>query len=164
MAGAAARDHRYDVVVLGTGAAGLTAAVRAAADGARVGLFERAEEVGGTSAWSGGVAWLPNNRHEAEAGFADSRDEVLTYLESLSHGLIERPMIEAFADTAPEVVDWLEANTLGLYAAGNAMGSIMGMTYGGHGGTLGPDLVFGYLAGRHAAARAAAGGHSGDGR
>jgi len=41
----------------------------------------------------------------------------------------------------------------GLYAAGNAMGSIMGMTYGGHGGTLGPGLVFGYLAGRHAAAR-----------
>jgi 3-oxosteroid 1-dehydrogenase len=108
---AAPHDHRYDVVVLGTGAAGLTAAVRAAADGARVALFERAEQVGGTSAWSGGVAWLPNNRHEAEAGFADSREEVLTYLESLSHGLIERPMIEAYADTAPEVVDWLEAHT-----------------------------------------------------
>jgi predicted oxidoreductase len=42
----------------------------------------------------------------------------------------------------------------GLYAAGNAMGSVMGMTYGGHGGTLGPGLVFGYLAGRHAAGRA----------
>jgi succinate dehydrogenase/fumarate reductase flavoprotein subunit len=39
----------------------------------------------------------------------------------------------------------------GLYAAGNAMGSVMGMTYGGHGGTLGPGLVFGYLSGRHAA-------------
>ena len=39
----------------------------------------------------------------------------------------------------------------GLYAAGNAMGSVMGMTYGGAGGTLGPALVFGYLAGRHAA-------------
>ena len=54
-------------------------------------------------------------------------------------------------DVDGEVID-------GLYAAGNAMGSIMGMTYGGHGGTLGPGLVFGYLAGRHAAARAAAGG------
>jgi 3-oxosteroid 1-dehydrogenase len=42
----------------------------------------------------------------------------------------------------------------GLYAAGNAMGSVMGMTYGGHGGTLGPGLVFGYLSGRHAAALA----------
>jgi hypothetical protein len=39
----------------------------------------------------------------------------------------------------------------GLYAAGNAMGSVMGMTYGGAGGTLGPGMVFGFLAGRHAA-------------
>lgn len=103
--------REYDVVVLGTGAAGLTAAVRAAADGAQVGLFERAETVGGTTAWSGGVAWLPNNRHELDAGFADSLDDVLTYLMSLSHGLIERPMIEAFARTAPEVVDWLAQHT-----------------------------------------------------
>ncbi len=41
----------------------------------------------------------------------------------------------------------------GLYAAGNAMASAMGMTYGGAGGTLGPAIVFGYLAGRDAAAR-----------
>jgi succinate dehydrogenase/fumarate reductase flavoprotein subunit len=54
---------------------------------------------------------LPNNRHEVEAGFVDSVADVLTYLMSLSHGLIERPMIEAFARTAPEVVDWLEQHT-----------------------------------------------------
>jgi len=52
----AARGDEYDVVVLGTGAAGLTAAARAAAEGARVALFERAGTVGGTSAWSGGAA------------------------------------------------------------------------------------------------------------
>jgi 3-oxosteroid 1-dehydrogenase len=47
--------EEYDVVVLGTGATGLAAALRAAA----VGLFENADTVGGTTAWSGGVSWLP---------------------------------------------------------------------------------------------------------
>ena len=111
MAGQGSGHDEYDVVVLGTGAAGLTAAVRAAAAGARVGLFEKADTVGGTSAWSGGTVWLPNSRHEAEAGVRDSREEVLTYLLSLSHGLTERPLVEAYADTAPEVAAWLEDNT-----------------------------------------------------
>ena len=111
MAGQGTGHDEYDVVVLGTGAAGLTAAVRAAAAGARVGLFEKADTVGGTSAWSGGTVWLPNSRHEAEAGVRDSREEVLSYLLSLSHGLMERPLVEAYADTAPEVAAWLEDNT-----------------------------------------------------
>ena len=42
----------FDVVVLGTGAAGLTAAIRASAQGADVGLFEKADKIGGTAAWS----------------------------------------------------------------------------------------------------------------
>ena len=106
-----AGNSEYDVVVLGSGAAGLTAAVRAAAGGARVGLFEKAATVGGTSAWSGGTVWLPNSRHEVKAGFTDSREDVVTYLLSLSHGLLERPLVEAYADTAPEVAAWLEDNT-----------------------------------------------------
>jgi succinate dehydrogenase/fumarate reductase flavoprotein subunit len=59
--------------VLGSGAAGLTAAVGAAAAGAKVGLLEKAEKVGGTSARSGGTVWLPNSRHEVESGLNDSR-------------------------------------------------------------------------------------------
>ena len=58
-------------------------------------------------------------------------------------------------DAQGRVLD-VDGNVIeGLYAAGNAMGSVMGMTYGGHGGTLGPGLVFGYLSGRHAAAASA---------
>ena len=54
-------------------------------------------------------------------------------------------------DTNGCVVDVDGRPIVGLYAAGNVMGSVMGMTYGGAGGTLGPAMVFGFLAGRHAA-------------
>lgn len=85
--------------------------MRAAAGGARVGLFEKADLVGGTSAWSGGTVWLPNSRQSAAAGFLDSRADVVTYLMSLSHGLLEPSLVEVYADTAPEVAGWLEDNT-----------------------------------------------------
>lgn len=101
----------FDVVVLGTGAAALTAAIRAAAEGARVGLFEKADTVGGTSAWSGGMIWIPMNPHMAELGVEDSREEVLTYLGSLSHGLIDMDLAAALIDAGPEMVTWLERNT-----------------------------------------------------
>ena len=79
----------FDVVVLSTGAAGLTAAIRASAQGADVGLFEKADRIGGTAAWSGGMAWIPGNPHMAAAGATDSRAEALTYLTSLSNGMID---------------------------------------------------------------------------
>ena len=54
-------------------------------------------------------------------------------------------------DSNAQVLDLDGVPIPGLYAAGNVMASVMGMTYGGGGGTLGPAMVFGYLAGRHAA-------------
>ena len=84
--------EEFDVLVLGTGAAGLTAAVTAAEFGARVGIFEKADTVGGTSAWSGGQIWIPNNPHELAIGKPDSREEALTYLMSLAHGMIDERM------------------------------------------------------------------------
>jgi 3-oxosteroid 1-dehydrogenase len=57
-------------------------------------------------------------------------------------------------DPNAQVLDVDGAPIRGLYATGNAMASVMGMTYGGAGGTLGPAMVFGYLAGRHAARKA----------
>src|SRR5579859_7921180 len=100
-----------DVVVLGTGAAGLTAALAAHDAGARVALFEKHDKVGGTTGLSGGVAWLPINKYAAAAGVNDSRDEALAYLNSLSNGMLVAELAEAFVDTGPEVIDWLEAAT-----------------------------------------------------
>ena len=100
-----------DVVVLGTGASGLVAALAAAEQGASVALFEKGSQVGGTSAISGGTCWVPNNRHMAEAGIADSREDALAYLASLSHGMIDATMAEVLVDEGPKVIEWIETNT-----------------------------------------------------
>ncbi|MGI5159184.1 FAD-dependent oxidoreductase [Microbispora sp. CA-102843] len=101
----------YDVVVLGTGASGLTAALAAASDGASVGLLEKADRIGGTTALSGGVVWLPDNKYAAEAGVGDSREQALTYLRSLSNGSMLPEMVEAFVDNVAPLLDWLERET-----------------------------------------------------
>ena len=101
----------HDVVVLGTGAAGLVAALAAHEAGATVGLYEKGEMVGGTTALSGGIVWVPNNPHMAPAGLSDSRDEALRYLDSLSLGMIDPAMAETLIDTGPEAVAWLEERT-----------------------------------------------------
>jgi 3-oxosteroid 1-dehydrogenase len=104
-------ESSYDVVVLGTGASGLTAALTAAGHGASVGLFEKGHQVGGTSAKSGGMIWIPGNHLLDGLGLTDSREEVLTYLQSLSHGMILDELAEAFVDGGPEMLRWLEDNT-----------------------------------------------------
>ena len=98
----------YDVVVLGSGAAGLTAALAAAREGASVGLFEKADLLGGSSAISGGVPWIPLNHHQDEAGITDSRDEALAYLASLSLDRMRPEMAETFVDNGRDTIQWLE--------------------------------------------------------
>lgn len=103
--------EEVDVVVLGTGAAGLTAAVMAHDGGARVAVFEKAHQVGGTTAWSGGQVWIPNNPHMASVGVEDSREQALTYIMSLSRDMLEPRLVEAFVDAGPPMVEHLEAKT-----------------------------------------------------
>ena len=104
-------DLEVDVAVLGSGASGTTAAILAADNGAEVALLERAETVGGTTAISGGVLWLPNNHHMAEAGIEDSREDALAYLNSLSLGMMDDELVETLVDTGPEMLRYMEENT-----------------------------------------------------
>lgn len=99
----------FDVVILGSGAAGLTAAVTAAVGGTKVGVFEKSHELGGTSTWSGGQVWIPNNPHQGEIGVTDSKDEALRYLRSLSRGLMDERLITAYLDAGPDMVSFLDA-------------------------------------------------------
>ena len=69
-----------DLVVVGSGAAGLTGALVAALGGARVTVLEKTDLIGGTTAISGGGAWVPCNPVMAEIGLEDSREDALTYL------------------------------------------------------------------------------------
>lgn len=101
----------YDVVVLGTGAAGLVAAVAAADAGASVGVFEKADRIGGTTALSGGTTWIPVNPHQDAVGVSDCRADALAYLESLSHGMIDPLLAAVLVDTGPELIRWLERAT-----------------------------------------------------
>ena len=111
--------HDYDVIVLGTGAAGLTAAISAHEVGARVGVFEKADMVGGTTAWSGGQVWIPNNPHMADLGISDSREQAIEYIMSLSRDMLDQRLIEAYVDAGPEMVTFLELNTpVQFYAVG----------------------------------------------
>ena len=103
--------RQVDVVVLGTGASGLTAALAAHGHGASVLVLEKSDKVGGTSAWSGGMIWIPNNPLMRAAGIEDSKEAALTYLAALSHGLIDRELAAAFVDAGPEMVTWLQAHT-----------------------------------------------------
>lgn len=99
--------NSYDVIVLGSGAAGLTAALAAGLQGATVGLFEKAHVLGGTTALSGGGCWVPNTSQMHAAGYDDSRDEALTYLASLGSGTIAPDFAEVFVDEGPAAFDWL---------------------------------------------------------
>jgi 3-oxosteroid 1-dehydrogenase len=100
-----------DVAVLGSGAAGLVAAIAAADLGADVALFEKSDLIGGTSAISGGIIWMPNNHLQAAAGVVDSRADALAYLDSLALGQIDSDLAATFVDTGPEMLAYLDERT-----------------------------------------------------
>src|SRR3979411_3187327 len=72
----------YDVVVIGAGAGGMTAAAVAAAEGLSVLVIEKTEFVGGTTPWSGGVGWSPVNAKRRQAGLPDGLSDAANYLAS----------------------------------------------------------------------------------
>jgi succinate dehydrogenase/fumarate reductase flavoprotein subunit len=104
-------DVEADVVVIGSGAAGLTAALAAHEGGAKVVVLEKASTIGGASAVSGGVMWVPNNHHMAEVGIADSRADAIAYVTRLADGRSDDRLIATFLDTAPEMLRFIEAST-----------------------------------------------------
>ena len=84
-------DTVADVVVVGTGVAGMAAAVAAASRGASVVVLERSAFTGGTTAKSGGVLWIPNNPLMRERGLVDDRADALRYLARTAYPTLYNP-------------------------------------------------------------------------
>lgn len=108
-------ERTVDVLVVGTGAAGLTAAVTARKAGLDVLVVEKEPVFGGTTATSGGVLWVPGNRHSAAVqkatGKTDSIDTARRYLQEECGNYIDAERVETYLATAPRMVDFLEEET-----------------------------------------------------
>lgn len=101
----------YDVVVVGSGVAGMTTALIAAKLGLSVLLLEKSLLFGGTTAYSGGAAWIPNNAYQKQAGIKDTRERAKTYLQAALGDRYPTPLIDAFVATAAQAVRFLEEHS-----------------------------------------------------
>ncbi|MCB1383477.1 MAG: FAD-dependent oxidoreductase, partial [Notoacmeibacter sp.] len=101
----------FDVAVLGSGAAGMAAAVFAALEGAKVLLVERTEYLGGTSAYSAATTWVPNTRFSAEVGASDSLENVRGFLDRAVANRSSAAMREAFLVNGPDAIHTLHDRT-----------------------------------------------------
>lgn len=105
-------DREADVVVLGSGGAAMTAAISAHDFGAtEVVILEKSGMVGGTTAMSGGMLWIPNNPYQREAGIADSDDDIVAYLDALAPGQLDPETLGAFMESGPEMIRYFMDKT-----------------------------------------------------
>ena len=101
-------DKEVDLLVLGSGAAGLTAALTGAAEGQDVLLLEKSDYIGGTTAYSAGTVWAPDNKFQRKAGITDDRAKVERYLDTLVGEKSDKDMRMAYVDQASDMLDYME--------------------------------------------------------
>jgi succinate dehydrogenase/fumarate reductase flavoprotein subunit len=102
----------FDVIVVGSGCSGLTTAIVAAKSGLKVLVLEKTKYFGGTTAFSGGGAWIPNNKYQPAIGVTnDSYEKADHYLHNFLGKHYEPKAIRAFLKSGPEMVKWMEENS-----------------------------------------------------
>lgn len=100
-------DEIYDVVVVGSGAGGMTAALSAKAQGLSAVVLEKSDRYGGTSAVSGGGIWVPCNEQMKTHGLSDSYAEARRYMDHLTDGSVAPERIDTYLRKAPEMVQFM---------------------------------------------------------
>ncbi|MDH1261320.1 FAD-dependent oxidoreductase [Pseudomonas sp. GD03944] len=125
-----------DVLIIGSGAAGLSAAVTAAWHGQKVVVVEKDAVFGGATAWSGGWMWVPRNPLARRAGIEEDIDQPRTYLRHELGEHFNASLVEAFLQNGPHMVSFFERHSSLQFADGNAIpdmhDSTPGAATGGH--------------------------------
>ena len=106
-----ATEEQTNVLVIGSGMGGLSAAVYAAKKGFRVILCEKADQVGGTTATSAGMIWIPNSRQAREAGIDDSVEKAREYLANEVGNMAVQDNVDAYLADCATALEVMETDT-----------------------------------------------------
>jgi succinate dehydrogenase/fumarate reductase flavoprotein subunit len=117
-----------DLLVVGSGAGGLSTAVTAAHLGLKVVVVEKAPQYGGTTAWSGGWMWIPRNPLAVEAGITEDIERPLSYLRHELGDRFDEARARAFLDNGPRAVEFFRSRTALQFIDGNAVPDFHGRT------------------------------------
>jgi succinate dehydrogenase/fumarate reductase flavoprotein subunit len=123
-------EEHCDLLVVGSGAGGLSAAVTAAWHGLKVVVVEKEPVFGGTTAWSGGWMWVPHNPLAREAGIEEDGQAVRAYLRHELGNHYDAARIETFLAAAPEMVSFFRDHTAVQFIDGNKIPDMHGNSPG----------------------------------
>ncbi|WP_158169021.1 FAD-binding protein [Mycolicibacterium smegmatis] len=101
-------DHTVDLLVIGSGGGGMTAALAGDASGLDTLVVEKSPQFGGSTALSGGGIWVPGAPAQRREGHVPSPDGVFEYLKQITGGLVSDARLRQYVDSAPEMMDFLE--------------------------------------------------------
>src|SRR3954462_3099630 len=128
-----------DLLVIGSGAGGLSAAVTAAWHDLKVIVAEKEPVLGGTTAWSGGWMWAPLNPLAQRAGIIEDPEAPKTYLRHVLGNTFNEAKVDAFLEAAPRMVAFFETHTALQFEAGLKISDTYGQVPGA--GTGGRSVI-----------------------
>jgi glycine/D-amino acid oxidase-like deaminating enzyme len=139
------QGETFDVIVLGSGIAGLAAALAAHEHGLRPLLLEKADLIGGTTSDSYGLIWVGGNHLMRRAGESDTREDIVRYMTFLGGGELAEDRMLALVDRSPEVLAYYESCGIPFRKMGGIVDHYLGVAAGarGPGRTLEAELISG---------------------
>lgn len=134
------QECTVDLVCIGSGIGGLSAAITAAGAGLEVIVLEKTSKVGGVTALSYGELWIAPNDHERERGIEDSIEKAEMYMKFLSAGFAEDKLRRVYLERGSEALNYAAGNSVAYLDIGSGYQSGM---------ANGRCMIYGYLAGLH---------------